>query len=186
MQVKIKVWKSNKHPIKKSILSFTLSLNRQPKMNKNIAVLSVLCSSIAILCINAPARADVGQNSIGPSIQIGGGNTNLGIDSKFGISDNISVRPFIYFPNGGTDFGTALTYDFNLKNTDAKLPITPFVGGSVDVNSNNGSTLTTIGLVGGADFDITDTVRLKAAVIIPLDTSSGQATAVTLGAGYRF
>jgi hypothetical protein len=56
-----------------------------------------------------------------------------GIDSKFGVSDNISVRPFIYFPNGGTSFGSALTYNFNLRNNSDRVLITPFVGGSTAV-----------------------------------------------------
>lgn len=119
--------------------------------------------------------------------RFGGGQTSVGIDSKFGVSDNFSLRPFIYFPSGGTDFGSALTYDFHLIDTDSKVQITPFVGGSVDVNNSDGnSSLTTVGLVGGADFDVTDSVRLKAAVVVPFSTDRGQTTTVTLGAGWRF
>lgn len=157
-------------------------------MKRNIVLSVVLCSSIAALGASAPARADMGQNSIGPSVSIGGGNTAVGIDSKFGISDNLSLRPFIYFPNSYTDFGTALTYDFNLNNAYSTAKITPFIGGSIDV-ANNGvgnSTITTPGVVAGADFDVTDSIRLKAAVVVPINTDQGQTTAVTLGAGFRF
>jgi hypothetical protein len=155
-------------------------------MKKHIVALVRICASVAGLAICAPAQAQTAQNSIGPSLAIGGGQTNFGIDSKFGVSDNLSLRPFIYFPTGGTDFGTALTYDFKLQNNGNKVQITPFVGGSVDVNSGNGNSITTVGLVGGADFDVTDSVRLKAALVVPLSTDSGQTTAVTLGAGFRF
>jgi hypothetical protein len=53
-------------------------------MKKNIIVLAVLCSSVTALGITAPAQADVGQNTIGLSVSIGGGQTSFGIDSKFG------------------------------------------------------------------------------------------------------
>jgi opacity protein-like surface antigen len=157
-------------------------------MKKHIFGLARICASVAALAICAPAQAQTvpTNNSIGPSVQFGGGQSNLGIDSKFGITDNLSLRPFIYFPSGGTDFGSALTYDFHLPTTDNNLQITPFVGGAVDVNNTTGSGITTASIVGGADFNLTDTVQLKAGVVIPLNTDLGQTTAVTLGAGIRF
>jgi opacity protein-like surface antigen len=157
-------------------------------MRKHIIGLAKICASVAALAMCAPAQAQTvpNNNTIGPSVQFGGGQSNFGIDSKFGISDNLSLRPFIYFPSGGTDFGTALTYDFHLASNDNSLKITPFIGGAVDVNNTNGNGITTPSLVGGADFDLTDTIRLKAGVVVPLNTDSGQSTAVTLGAGIRF
>jgi hypothetical protein len=156
-------------------------------MKKNIiALVTILCSMTAVE-IGKPASAQVTtQSSIGPSILFGGGQTAIGIDSKFGISENLSLRPFIYFPNNGTDFGTALTYDLPLRNTDSTIAITPFVGGSVDYNSGNGNNVTTFSLVGGADFDLSDSLRLKASVIVPLSNDRGQTTGVAVGAGLRF
>ena len=153
-------------------------------MKKYIVSLVALLSSIATVGTSLPASAQVGQSSIGPSVLFGNGQTSIGIDSKFGVSDNISLRPFIYFPNNGTSFGTALTYDLPLRNTDSSLLITPFVGGSVAVNTGNNS-VTTLGLVGGADFDLSDSLRLKASVIVPV-TDSNQGTGVAVGAGLRF
>jgi hypothetical protein len=98
-------------------------------MKKNIMALAALCSSVVTLAAVAPARADVGQNAIRPSVSISGGQTSVGIDSKFGISDNLSVRPFIYFPSGGNDIGSALTYDFHPTGTGDGLQITPFLVG---------------------------------------------------------
>jgi hypothetical protein len=155
-------------------------------MIKNIlATLIILCTSIATLSISKPANAQFSQNSIGPSLAIGSGQTAIGIDSKFGVSDNISVRPFLYFPNGGISFGSALTYDFNLRNNSQQVLITPFVGGSIDVNTGNGNGVTTVGLVGGADFDLNDSIRLKGAIVIPLTNERGQGTTFTVGAGFR-
>ncbi len=156
-------------------------------MKKHILGLAWICASIAALAMSAPAQAQTVQNNtIGPSVQIGGGQTNFGIDSKFGVSDNLSVRPFVYFPSGGTDFGSALTYDFHLPNNGNNLQITPFVGGAVDFNTAMGSSITTANLVAGADLNLTDTVQLKAEVAVPLNTDSGQSTAVILGGGIRF
>ena len=157
-------------------------------MKKHIFGLARIFASVTTLAMCAPAQAQTVQttNSIGPSLQFGGGQTNFGIDSKFGVSDNLSVRPFIYFPSGGTDFGSALTYDFHLPTTVNNLQITPFAGGAVDVNNTNGSGTTTVSLVGGADLNLTDNIQAKAAITIPLSTDSGQSTAVTLGAGIRF
>ncbi len=126
------------------------------------------------------------RNSIGPSIGFGAGQTVLGVDSKFGLSDNLSLRPFVYFPNGGTNFGTALTYDLNLNSNPDSLQLTPFVGASVDFNTTNGDSITSFGLVGGVDLDLTDSIRLKGAIIIPIDNDRGQSNTVTVGAGFRF
>jgi hypothetical protein len=156
-------------------------------MRKHIIIgLAFLCSSVATLGMSKPANAQFAQSSIGPSVEFGNGQTVIGIDSKFGISDNLSLRPFVYFPNGGTDFGTALTYDLPLRNNANSLQITPFVGGSVNFNTSSGNSLTTFGLVGGADLDLTDSIRLKGAVIVPVSNDQGQSTTVTVGAGYRF
>ena len=133
-------------------------------MKKNIVALVMLCSSVMGLAAIAPAQAQLGRSTIGPSLAIGGGQTSVGIDSKFGFSDNISVRPFIYFPSGGTFFGSALTYDFNLTNTGSRVQITPFLGGAVSIGTGGINNSTTVGLVGGAYFDVTDTLQLKAAL----------------------
>ena len=153
-------------------------------MKKNIVALVMLCSSAVALCMGAPARAEMGKNTIGPSLSIGGGQTVIGVDSKFGVSDNLSLRPFVYFPSGGTEFGSALTYDFNLTNTGNKIQITPFVGGAVTIGTGGGSNNTVVSFVGGADFDVTESVQLRAALDVPL--SSGYTTSVNLGAGFRF
>lgn len=151
-----------------------------------IIVLAFLCSSVASLGMSKPANAQFAQSSIGPSVEFGNGQTVFGVDSKFGIRENLSLRPFIYFPNGGTNFGTALTYDFNLRNTANTLQLTPFVGGSVNFNTGDGNSTTSFGLVGGVDLDLSDSLRLKGAVTVPLNNNQNQTTNVTVGVGLRF
>ena len=155
-------------------------------MKKNIVALVMLCSSVAALAMSAPAQAGgMGNSSVGPSLLINNGATEIGIDSKFGISDNISIRPSVYFPNGGTRFGANLTYDFDVSRS-SKLQITPYLGGGFLVTSSNGGgSVTQTLLTGGADFGISDSVDLKAALIVPL-SSNNSTTAVSLGAGFKF
>jgi hypothetical protein len=156
-------------------------------MKRYIIALVTILSSMTALGHISPASAQLvrQQSSIGPSVLFGNGKTSIGIDSKFGISDNLSLRPFVYFPSNGTNFGTALTYDLPLANTDSTLRITPFVGGSVDVNTGSNS-VTTFSLVGGADLDLSDSLRLKASLIVPLSNDRGQTTGIAVGAGFRF
>jgi hypothetical protein len=132
------------------------------------------------------AKPEVGKNTIGPSILLGRG-VAIGVDSRFGISENLSLRPFIYFGgNSGTDFGTALTYDINLRTTSSSSKITPFIGGAVDIASGNNTSVTTASLVAGAEYEFTETIQLKAAINVPLSSGQGQSANLTVGAGFRF
>jgi opacity protein-like surface antigen len=154
-------------------------------MKKHLIALALLCSSLATFGASKPANAQPSQSSIGPSVEFGNGQTVFGIDSKFGISNNLSLRPFVYFPSGSTKYGTALTYDITLSNNAKTLQLTPFVGGSVDFNTGNNNT-TSFGLVGGVDLDLTDSLRLKGAVNVPLNNGQDRDTNITVGAGIRF
>jgi hypothetical protein len=152
-------------------------------MKKNILALATLCVAAATTGVVNPASAQVGQSAIGPSVAFGSGSTVFGIDSKFGVSDNISVRPAVYFGNGNTLIGSGVTYDFDLKNSGSSK-ITPFVGGSLFFGTNSGSA-SVFSLLGGADFDVSDSVQLKGAVNVPI-SSNGSSAFVTIGAGFRF
>ncbi len=153
-------------------------------MKKSIATLTVLCASATVMGVIQPASAQVGNSIIGPSVAFGSGNTVFGIDSKFGVAESISVRPAVYFGNGNTLFGSAVTYDFNLPNAGANK-ITPFVGGSLFFGSNSGNS-SVFSILGGADFDVSDTIQLKGAVNVPINSGGGGSTFVTIGAGFKF
>ena len=155
-------------------------------MKKNLIALVMVCSSVAALGMSAPARAELGRNTntIGPALFIGGGQTVVGIDSKFGVSENLSLRPFVEFPSGGTVFGSSLTYDFNTTRGE-KVQITPFVGGGVSVATGGNNSTTQAYFTAGADFGVTDSIELKAALDVPL-SSNNSSTNVRLGAGFKF
>jgi opacity protein-like surface antigen len=144
--------------------------------------LTVLAGVLAVTQVPAMAGG-VGNNTLGPSVRVGSGNSALGIDGKFGIANNLSLRPYVSFPTDATDFGASLTYDFDLRRT----PITPFIGAGVGFASVNipGTSSTTRGFAQiGADFNISRDFALLGSVNIPF--SSGNSTNVTLGAGLRF
>jgi hypothetical protein len=152
-------------------------------MKKTLTALTILAGVLAVA--QAPAMAGgVGNNTIGPSVRLGNGNSIFSIDSKLGVADNISLRPYVAFPSGGTNFGTSLTYDFDLRQS--ATPITPFIGAGVDIGTNNngGSSVTTGFAQVGADFNINQQFALLGAVNIPFNSNSS--TNVTLGAGLRF
>jgi hypothetical protein len=151
------------------------------EMKKNIIAAAMVCTAIATASTSASAQ--VGKSVIGPSLIFGSGSTNIGIDSKFGLSDNISVRPAIYFGNGATIIGAGLTYDFDLKSASANR-ITPYAGGFVFTSTGGGSSATA-GITAGADFDLNESIQLKGGVLIPI-TNGGGNTAITLGAGFKF
>ena len=151
-------------------------------MKKTIIAAAMACASLASVGICTSAFAQVGKSVIGPSLFFGGGSTNIGIDSKFGVSDNISVRPAIYFGNGATAIGSGLTYDFDLKSASASK-ITPYLGGFFFTGSNGGSTIA--GVTGGADFDVNESFQLKGGILIPI-TNGSNSTGITLGAGFKF
>ncbi len=153
-------------------------------MKKNIVALVMICSSIATLAMSAPARAGMGTNSVGPSLLIGNGQTAIGVDSRFGVSDNLSIRPAVYFRDGLTAFGASLTYDFDVSRS-SKLQLTPYLGGGVSVTSGGGVSRTDTFFTGGADFGISDSIDLKAALDVPL-SSSNATTNVRIGAGFKF
>ncbi len=155
-------------------------------MRKNIVALVMICSSVMSLAISAPAKAQMSKNTVGPALSIGGGTTSIGIDGRFGVSDNLSIRPFVFFPSGGTVFGASLTYDFDTSR-NSRLAITPFVGGGVAVGTanNGGGSETITYFTGGADFGVTESVDLRAALDVPL-SSNNSSTSVRLGAGFKF
>jgi hypothetical protein len=154
-------------------------------MKKNIIALVMLCSPVVALGVSAPAKAEFrNTNTIGPALSIGGGQTVFGVDSRFGVSDNLSLRPFVFFPSGGAVFGTSLTYDFNTSRGE-KVQITPFIGGGLEVASGGSSNNTQAYFTAGADFGVTESIDLKAELQVPL-SSNNSSTSVVIGAGFKF
>lgn len=104
-------------------------------MYKFLTILSIF-ATITAATIQSPNQAlagGIGNNYIAPSVTFGGGSTAFGVDSKIGIADHVSLRPYVIFPSGGTNFGSSLTYDWDLR--ESPTPITPFIGLGLDIET---------------------------------------------------
>lgn len=123
----------------------------------------------------------IGNNYIAPSVTLGGGSSVFGIDSKIGVADNFSLRPFVKFPSGGTGYGASLTYDWDLRQSPAA--ITPFLGLGFEFQTANNTTNSNGFAQIGADFNVSENIALLGSVAIPFNNRT---TSVTLGAGLRF
>jgi Opacity family porin protein len=139
---------------------------------------------IATLSTVQPVQAQTKPNQIAPSVSFGGSTTVFGVDSRFPVAPNISIRPTIRFPSGGIVLGTSATYDFDY-GMDSRLE--PYLGAGFNVytgdNNNNGANLTGY-LIGGADYSLNNQFALKGSVAIPF--KSEYSTDITLGVGYKF
>ncbi len=152
-------------------------------MKKLLLIIAALTTTLAIV---KPAQAQVGQNDIGPSVLFGNnGGTAYGVNSRFGINNNLSVRPNIYFQDSRTTLGAAATYDFKLSDYNREL--TPYIGAGVnfDVSNNNGSNNATGYALAGADYNLSDSLVLKGSVAVPFN-SNNYSTTVGAGVGLRF
>ena len=156
-------------------------------MKKLLIILATLTATLTMIV--KPAAAEFGQSNIGGSVIFGNnGGSTFGVDARFPVSDNFSIRPNVYFPNNGnTTIGVAATYDFNLNSYYSKSPLTPYVGAGVrfatgnNIGNNNAAGYAT----GGLDYNLTDNLILKGNVNIPFD-SNNFSTTFGVGAGLRF
>lgn len=180
----IEIWTGSIGPVTRpasSNFSGDLSILIRPKqtVKKLIISLAILTAAIGIA---SPVQAQVGQNNVGASINFGNGETALGLDARFGISDNLSIRPNLYFPASATIFGAAVTYDFPSVDTERRL--TPFVGLGGRFNSGGNNT-STIYATAGADYSLDSNFILKGNLSVPF-SNNGATTTVGIGAGISF
>ncbi len=124
------------------------------------------------------------KNDVGLAVQFGNG-TNFGIQGKFGVSDNISLRPEVFFTNGGqleASKDTSLTLPFTSSTTLTSpvvaigfTTVTPFTTNTpvtinVDGNRLNGSlsgNSIPIGTVLSAGTNIPVGSRIESGQILP-------------------
>jgi hypothetical protein len=149
----------------------------------NIKLITVAALSILTLMLN-PVQAQTKPKQIAPSFSLGGSTAVFGLDSRFPVSQNISIRPNIRFPSGGVIVGTSVTYDFD-NYGDYRLE--PYLGAGLNVytgdNNNSGANVTGY-VTGGADYSLTDQFTLKGSLAIPF--KSEYSTDITLGVGFKF
>jgi hypothetical protein len=152
-------------------------------MNIKLTLVTVL--GITTLFAVQPIQAQEKPRQIAPAASFGGNRTVFGIDSRFPVTQNISIRPTIRFPSGGIVLGTSATYDFDIYGSDPRLE--PYVGAGFNLytgdNSNSGANVTGY-FIGGADYSLNDRLVLKGSLLIPF--KSEYSADITLGVGYKF
>jgi opacity protein-like surface antigen len=124
------------------------------------SVLTIGTGLVSAPAIAQPARDSAEkQNYIGPQVNFLNGTTGFGANSRFGIADNISVRPFIGFASSVTYFGASATYDFNLDNPgQPSSGFTPYAGvGFIGDNISS-----TVFLELGSDYNLSENIVLNA------------------------
>ncbi|WP_373542172.1 outer membrane beta-barrel protein [Chamaesiphon sp.] len=145
-------------------------------MSHKISILAAAAavSTAALVLLAGGAIAQEKTSYVGPSIGFSDGDTLYGVNAKFKVSDNISVRPFIQFANRSvgpvsasvTLYGASASYDFSLPSTD----FSPYAGigylaatGSASFQGiTYSATDSGIYFEVGTDYNISETIALNA------------------------
>jgi hypothetical protein len=155
------------------------------KTISKFSVLSITSSILAVALVMFAAidrvrASEENPNYIGPSINFINGITLYGVTSRFGIVDNVSVRPFIQFANPGsgslTFYGASVSYNIKIPKTG----LLPYVGfGYAGVSTTGTATGKSADyLEVGADYHAVDNLAINAHY-----KTNGW---LNIGAGYRF
>ncbi len=153
------------------------------------AAIPFLATSFLLL-FNSELKAETGKskNYVGVTTSFINGITLYGINSKVGVFDNISVRPFIEFGNVAVDqtnasvvfYGASATYDFDIPNSG----LSPYVGvgvGSISASAGN-DRASSSGYYSelGIDYNASDSIVINA------NYKTSQSGFFNIAAGYRF
>lgn len=133
----------------------------------SVVALGLLGSTLIASSAHAQT-APTDYNYVGAGVGVGDlGDSDLGlsVNSKFTVSNNVSVRPGLItdfdFSDGQTSFFVPVTYDFNPITQNGKL--LPYAGGGVAFTTGDDSEVGPL-LTAGVDYRITDKVTLNGSV----------------------
>lgn len=141
-------------------------------MKSFLSILTVVVLTNAIL--QSPSEASPKKIYVGPQVELNG-LTGVGAIGRIPVSDNFSVRPAVTFYNGVTLITGAVTYDFDLPQSQ----LVPYVGLGYSVLAANGGGGVAAGFTGqaGVDYEISDSITLNANL---------KFTGISVGAGFKF
>jgi outer membrane protein W len=152
-----------------------------------LAVIS-LAGVVPVAAQSQPADDTGKKNYIGPQVNILNAATGIGANARFGVADNISVRPFVSFASAGaasaTFFGAAATYDFSFDAPGQSSGFEPYAGVGYMGSSISGGGFTGSGssiyFEIGSDYNVSDSIVLNA------NYRFRDAGFLSLGGGFRF
>ena len=146
------------------------------------ATSSILTAALILLSVSTASAGEDKQNYVAPSIGFFDGNTLYGINAKFGITENVALRPFIQYKNSGTGSvtlsGASITYGVKIPSSG----LSPYAGFGAAGAAITGTASANGGLYfeGGIDYNASDNFVINA------NYKSASSTWINIGAGYRF
>ena len=145
------------------------------------ATSSILTAALILLSVSDASASEDKQNYIAPSIGFFGG-TIYGVNAKFGLGENVALRPFIQYANSGrgsiTLYGGSVTYNFKIPSSGL-IPYLGFGGAEVATTgtaTGNGG----VYFEGGVDYNASDSF------VINVNYKTAASSWINIGAGYRF
>jgi outer membrane protein W len=154
-------------------------------------LLSVLIAT-ALVSISTQLPSQAGEDKkiyVGAGATFLGDTTGFGIVSKVGISDNISIRPFISFLGSSGDtstylLGASATYDFGVPGSNL-LPYGGIGYAAFSVSDGTTAVNSEPSLYGeaGADFNVADSFTINGNYRYYTGSRDGS---FSLGAAYKF
>ena len=154
----------------------------QLEFSIRMATFSILTAASILLSVGSASASEEKQNYVAPSVGFFGQNTLYGINGKFGIAENVALRPFIQFNNSGTGnitlYGASVTYNLNIPSSR----LIPYLGVGGAAISKTGTASGSGGFYveGGADYNANDNFVINA------NYKTASQTWINIGAGYRF
>jgi Outer membrane protein beta-barrel domain len=139
-----------------------------------LAVISSMATAAIVMCSVSSVSAQEKTSYVGPSIGFGSGDAVYGVNAKFKVADDISVRPFIQFGNRSagsvnatlTLYGASASYDFTLPQSEFKpYAGVGYIGATASVSvpgANFSGSSSGIYFEVGSDYNISDTIALNA------------------------
>jgi outer membrane protein W len=154
----------------------------QLKTSMLAATSSILAAVLILLSVDSASASEDKQNYVAPIVGFFNSNTLYGINAKFGIAENVALRPFIQSRSSdtgtGTAYGASVTYNFQMPSSG----LIPYLGiGAAGVTttgtaSGNGG----VYFEGGIDYNASDNLVINA------NYKSAASSWINIGAGYRF
>lgn len=182
-------------PIPGTVSTSAATLTTQPEMSpapqvsSNEADTTVAQNDITNIEPGRPTSGGRSYIGIGANIGIEG-DTGIGqggflINSKIGLTRNISARPSIIIGDE-VSFLIPLTYDFTFRSTDPfeRVPFAPFLGGGIAFSTDGDNTVGGV-ITGGADIPISSQFVANAALNVGFFGDSVD-FGIGLGVGYTF
>lgn len=145
-------------------------------------------NTVAQVTPGRPTRGGLSYIGVGGNIGLSGDNAlgegSFAINSKIGLTRNISVRPAVLLGDEAT-FTIPVTYDFTIQTTDPFEPLAfaPFLGGGLVVSTQDDNNIGFL-LTGGIDVPLSREFVANATLNVGFMDKTE--VGLMLGVGYTF